>query len=430
MILKDTYVNCHTPLYCIDNDGYEYAERIGNLLKGRGYKKVHRGNPYSIPNIKKYLNSCGSTLSLLEDKYLNSTTKMLFKCECGKQFYTTWSDILRGKRYCNFCAKSKRFDNFRDYTKEISDYCESKGYSLLTHKINRCFDSFEYVCLKHQDKGIQRSNYDRMINSSQGCKYCGIESGGISQRSNEDIFEKAVEKVGFIYVGCDYNNPNTKWKRANIHYICPHHINKGVQTIKYNNLLVSNGRCKYCAGRDRTKDDIQNELDDLGTNVLVTDYVDYASPITAKCKICGHVWVTSGISLISGHRCPHCSKSNFEFEVSGLLDKWGYLHNDEYWFDDCRDILPLPFDFYLNDFNVIIEADGEGHYKPIKYGDISEDELQKNFEKVQFHDSIKTKYCKDNNIPLIRIPYWERKNLGNFLLGELRKIGITEKIAI
>ena len=34
-------------------------------------------------------------------------------------------------------------------------------------------------------------------------------------------------------------------------------------------------------------------------------------------------------------------------------------------------------------------------------------EAQEELENIKFRDNIKTQYCKDNNIKLIRIPYWE-----------------------
>ena len=55
----------------------------------------------------------------------------------------------------------------------------------------------------------------------------------------------------------------------------------------------------------------------------------------------------------------------------------------------------LPFDFYIND-KYIVEYDGEQHFKNTKFFD---------FYKCKKHDLIKNKYCFDNNIPLIRIPY-------------------------
>lgn len=64
------------------------------------------------------------------------------------------------------------------------------------------------------------------------------------------------------------------------------------------------------------------------------------------------------------------------------------------------------FDFYIpNHFAtpIIIEVDGEQHFKPI-YG-------RQNFLRSQEHDRIKNSYCLAHCIPLYRIPYWEIKNL-------------------
>lgn len=72
----------------------------------------------------------------------------------------------------------------------------------------------------------------------------------------------------------------------------------------------------------------------------------------------------------------------------------------QYSFEDCKDKIPLPFDIAVfdEDFNLayIIEYDGEQHFK--------ENSLF-NYEKQHRHDLIKNKYCFDNNIPLVRIPY-------------------------
>lgn len=80
-------------------------------------------------------------------------------------------------------------------------------------------------------------------------------------------------------------------------------------------------------------------------------------------------------------------------------------------FPDCRNILPLTFDFYLPDLNAAIEFDGMGHYKKI-YGDLA---------KIQKRDAIKDKYCADNNIPLLRIPYWERPNIDKLISAFIAK---------
>lgn len=63
----------------------------------------------------------------------------------------------------------------------------------------------------------------------------------------------------------------------------------------------------------------------------------------------------------------------------------------------------LRFDFLLcldNKENILIELDGEQHYKPCeKFGG------EESFQNLKENDALKDKYCKEHNIPLIRIPY-------------------------
>ena len=37
------------------------------------------------------------------------------------------------------------------------------------------------------------------------------------------------------------------------------------------------------------------------------------------------------------------------------------------------------------------------------------------FKELQLKDSLKTQYCKDNGIQLLRIPYWEFNNIEKIL---------------
>lgn len=75
----------------------------------------------------------------------------------------------------------------------------------------------------------------------------------------------------------------------------------------------------------------------------------------------------------------------------------------------CRDKNPLPFDFYLPQYNVCIEFDGIQHFNPSSfvYGNTSEKEKLKNLQYIQKHDQIKNNYCKNNKIDLLRIRYNE-----------------------
>lgn len=77
----------------------------------------------------------------------------------------------------------------------------------------------------------------------------------------------------------------------------------------------------------------------------------------------------------------------------------------------------MPFDFYLPDYNTCIEYDGELHYKAVDY--FGGDDALSN---TKCRDEIKTQYCKENNIKLIRIPYWEFDNIEEILNRELEVV--------
>ena len=64
------------------------------------------------------------------------------------------------------------------------------------------------------------------------------------------------------------------------------------------------------------------------------------------------------------------------------------------------------FDFFINN-QYIIEYDGETHYNYNLHGWHNKEQLQKQQER----DMIKNQWCKENNIPLIRIPYWHLQDL-------------------
>lgn len=84
-----------------------------------------------------------------------------------------------------------------------------------------------------------------------------------------------------------------------------------------------------------------------------------------------------------------------------VLEMLEVEYKPQHQFPDCRHLRPLPFDFWLPVLNAAIEYDGITHFKDV-YGD---------FEKIQKRDAIKTKYCADNGIKLLRIPYTERANI-------------------
>ena len=133
--------------------------------------------------------------------------------------------------------------------------------------------------------------------------------------------------------------------------------------------------------------------------------------------------------------CPICNESKGANEVSRILEKYGYVYLSnildrvegvnyymrEFKFDDCKSLLSdikgsrtMPFDFYLLDSNICIEYDGRQHYEPA-FG-------AANLAIRKENDKLKNKYCsgRSGKPKLIRIPYWDFKNIENILVKKLK----------
>ena len=115
---------------------------------------------------------------------------------------------------------------------------------------------------------------------------------------------------------------------------------------------------------------------------------------------------------LCGQGCPMCNLSKGELEISRVLDELRVRYEKQYRFSDCRNAKPLPFDFYLPDFNLCIEYDGEGHFRPVCFKTrMSKKKANKAFQKIKKHDKIKEAYCLTRHIGLLRIPYTQYSNI-------------------
>nr|DAK84704.1 MAG TPA: restriction enzyme [Caudoviricetes sp.] len=105
-------------------------------------------------------------------------------------------------------------------------------------------------------------------------------------------------------------------------------------------------------------------------------------------------------------RCKSCNNaiSSGERAIIDWLKKNKVNFKYQCRFADCRNIKPLPFDFYLPEYNTCIEFDGAYHYK--KQPHVTEEQFKEQCKR----DKIKDDYCKNNGIKLIRIPYWTLYN--------------------
>ena len=88
--------------------------------------------------------------------------------------------------------------------------------------------------------------------------------------------------------------------------------------------------------------------------------IDHHCVWKCKCLQCGNEIEIMGKHLLSGStKSCGCIKSSGELLVAQTLQQLNIKFESQKTFDDCNNILPLRFDFYLPDLNIVIECQGK-----------------------------------------------------------------------
>jgi len=247
--------------------------------------------------------------------------------------------------------------------------------------------------------------------TGHGCSNCG----GNKKMTQSEFTHKSniLHRNKYDYSSSIYKNVDT-----HITIICPIH-GKFIQT-PYHHL---NGQgCTKCANNYKctTNEFISKAINVHGNiyNYTLTDYINNYTKIIINCPSHGDFSQTPKHHL-RGQGCPTCKKSKGET----IIELWLKSNNIPYMtqksFESCINIKPLLYDFYIPSHNICIEFDGEQHFIPARYSK-NKSKMISNLHNIQYRDKIKTKYCMDNNIQLIRIPYTDINNIHDILHKHLK----------
>lgn len=118
--------------------------------------------------------------------------------------------------------------------------------------------------------------------------------------------------------------------------------------------------------------------------------------------------IVLGSNLRTGHTisCGCERRSKGEIAVAKILNDNNISFEQEYKAFKFANGRWATYDFYVNN-KYFIEYDGEIHYAYNLHGWHNKEQLKHQQER----DIIKNQWCKNNNIPLIRIPYTHLKKL-------------------
>ena len=323
-------------------------------------------------------------------KYINKRTKVIIICPIHGKFEVLPQVHLKGCK-CRFCVGNNfkmNNDVFIKKSKEI--HGNSYDYSLVEYINN--YTKVKIICPLH---GVFEQTPNSHLSNKNGCSKCG----GTKKLTNNEFIEisNKIHNNFFDYSLTNYINNKTK-----VEIICPIH---GVFKQKPINHTSLRQACPKCGGTEKLTNEkfieLSNKIHNNKYDYINVDYINNTKKVKIICPIHG-VFEQTPNSHLRGSGCPICKTSKGELEIQRILYNKNIKYITQYTFDNCKNKRKLPFDFYLPDYNMCIEFDGKQHYETIKYWGGEETLI-----KTKNNDKIKTNYCKNNNIKLIRIKYNE-----------------------
>ena len=350
--------------------------------------------------IEKAIKIHGNKYDYSKVEYIKSKLKIIIICEEHGEFEQTPSHHLLGKS-CKFCSGWK--SNSQIFIQK----------SIILHNDKYDYSKVEYINSETKVKIICKEHgvFKQEPNShlkGYGCAKC------IYNKSNTtDFIEKSIKihNDKYDYSKVEYVNALTKVK-----IICKQH---GVFEQIPNSHLNDSG-CSKCGGGY-----ISNNCDFIGKAIKIhynkydyskVEYVNALTKVKIICKTHG-IFVQIPNSHLNGSGCSKCGNSKGENEIMNILIDKCVIFESQKTFEYCKNKHKLPFDFYLPEYNICIEFDGKQHFEPINFFGGKDA-----FNKTKINDNIKNKYCSDNNIKLIRIPYYNYENIEQLLNDELLNI--------
>lgn len=341
--------------------------------------------------------------------------KMNFHCNiCNHDFKTTFLTFKSSKIGCSKCADT----------------------TLNVEKINTRFIPYNFVIIGVYKKYDETTDFKclkcncefkssvKKITKNPKCDNCNLINNTKStngKRFNNEYVDNFFKVNNILIQRIDNyitNNKSINFKCLKCDYVwktCP------------SQFLNRNGGCPKCNGTAKLTNEIFDEVIKNKPIIRLGEYINGRSKIEMMCKKCNHIWKTiaRGItSKKSDYGCPECNKPRHnEKKVIEFLKN----NNIKYSFDICLSkIIPndrkFRIDFYLPDYNLIIEYNGAQHYKATgHFSKCSEEEAKIKLKKQKERDEYVNNLCVNGGVEILWIDgrKYYNNSLINYLNNEL-----------
>lgn len=265
------------------------------------------------------------------------------------------------------------------------------------------WENCEYSCsLDHHLKQHVNQVHDKIKDfecDRENCDFSCSQSSKLQQHVKQ-VHDKIKN---FECPNCDYKCSQNGNLQRHVKFV--HHK---IKDIKCPN-------CDYtCSRNGNLKKHIKN------VHEKIKDFE--CSKCDYKCSSNGdlqkHIEICTGLRNISSG----------EFKMIECFEELGFYEDEDYIHDSTFSELTtscgkrLRFDFMFINHKRVFEYDGEQHIRPVKFGGMSQEQAEENFQKTVENDKLKDDFCKNNGYKMVRISYKDYPNILSILHCELLDI--------
>ena len=334
-------------------------------------------------------------------EYINSRTKVCIICPEHGEFWQEANSHLKGCG-CLKCSKEKK-NYYNDMESFIKDSYKLHGNKYDYSKVNfkKKNDKIKIICPIHGE--FITTPHIHLLGCE--CPKCA----GTKKLTTEEFIERARKVHGdkYDYSKVEYVNSKTK-----VCIICPVHGEFWMTP----NMYLYGQECPKCSysimgmNRRLTTEEFIERARKVHGDKYDYSKVDYKGLYKSVCIIChkkdkhgkehGEFWQAPANHL-NGNKCPKCKESKLERKVRLSLDENNIMYIYQASKRDLNWLGLQSLDFYLPDYNVAIECQGEQHFKPVDFGGKGKEWAETSYEENVRRDEYKQKLCIENGITLL-----------------------------
>lgn len=366
----------------------------------------------SLKTLEKFkLNLFKRNINVDISGYKNNTTKLSCIClTCEYKWLGTQDNLKNGKVGCPKCGIKRAAEKRKLSCEKLKKFKQDMirrnvEVDISQYKNNRTKLNCECLICKYKwETDLSH------LKGGAGCPKCGIVRRSEKQRLTFKKLEEFTQDLLLRNIKVDisqYKNNKTKLP-------CKCLICKWKWKAARDNLKIGNGcpKCSYklrgkkCALSPDKLKEFKSNMILKNIDVYISNYKNSKSKLPCVCLVCGYKWKTDlgHLNLKNGTGCPECNKGYGERVVRFVLETLFCCPFPSVKLRPVKDKRKLlELDCFSAELKLGIEVQGRQHYRPVKFGSISQEQAEENFKNQQIRDKLKRELCIKEGIKLIEI---------------------------